>query len=174
MKSSGFATGSAFSRTATCRDPGDQALTRDELVSLMVGRVLSNFFPPRPARPDGARVALSVSGMRVREDSPQVSFELRSGEIVGLAGLEGQGQRNIIRALSGLEPPAGGKVTKGSEAGPTPLGPDVVGTARAGVGFVPEDRKTEGLYLPLSIDENITLGMLRRLPIWQFVIAGTM
>jgi ribose transport system ATP-binding protein len=63
----------------------------------------------------------------------------------------------------------GGKVTKGSEAGPTPLGPDVVGTARAGVGFVPEDRKTEGLYLPLSIDENITLGMLRRLPIWQFV-----
>ncbi len=146
-----------------------QALTRDELVSLMVGRVLSKFFPPRPARPDGAPVALSVSGMRVREDSPQVSFELRSGEIVGLAGLEGQGQRNIIRALSGLEPVVGGKVTKGSETGPMPLGPDVVATARAGVGFVPEDRKTEGLYLPLSIDENITLGMLRRLPIWQLV-----
>ncbi len=157
-----------------------QALTRDELVSLMVGRVLSKFFPARPARPDGAPVALSVDDLQVRDGGPTVSFDLRRGEIVGLAGLEGQGQRNIIRALSGLEPSVGGKVMKGSEAGPTPLGGDVVKTVLAGVGFVPEDRKTEGLYLPLSINENITLGMLRRLPVWQMVrgrhhvIAGLM
>lgn len=146
-----------------------KATTRDELVSLMVGRVLSQFFPARPARRDAAPVALSVEDLRVDADGPQVSFELRFGEIVGLAGLEGQGQRDIIRALSGLEPGAGGKVTKSGEAGPTPIGTDVVKTALAGIGFVPEDRKTEGLYLPLSIGENITLGMLRRLPIWRMV-----
>jgi ribose transport system ATP-binding protein len=145
------------------------SLTRDELVSLMVGRVLSQFFPARPARPDAAPVALSVEDLRVDADGPPVSFDLRCGEIVGLAGLEGQGQRGIIRALSGLEPAAGGKITKAGEAGSIPLGADVVKTALAGIGFVPEDRKTEGLYLPLSISENITLGMLRRLPIWQVV-----
>jgi ribose transport system ATP-binding protein len=146
-----------------------QALTRDELVSLMVGRVLSKFFPARPARPDGAPVALSVKDLQVHEDGPTVSFKLKCGEIVGLAGLEGQGQRNIIRALSGLGHSAAGKVTKGDRADSTPLELDVVKTVLAGIGFVPEDRKTEGLYLPLSIDENITLGILRRLPLWQFV-----
>ncbi len=53
--------------------------------------------------------------------------------------------------------------------GEAPLDLDVVRTVLAGVGFVPENRKTEGLYLPLSINENITLGMLRRLPVWRFV-----
>jgi ribose transport system ATP-binding protein len=146
-----------------------QALTRDELVSLMVGRVLSTFFPARPPRPAAAPVALSVEDLRVGKDGPAVSFKLRRGEIVGLAGLEGQGQRDIIRALSGLVPSVGGKVTKRGEEGSTPLGTDVIKTVLAGVGFVPEDRKTEGLYLPLSIDENITLGTLRRQPIWQTV-----
>jgi ribose transport system ATP-binding protein len=96
-----------------------------------------------------------------------VSLELQRGEIVGLAGLEGQGQRGIMRALSGLEPSAAGTVTKGREVGTAPLELDVKEAVRAGVGFVPEDRKTEGLYLPLSIDQNITLGMLRRLGVWQ-------
>jgi ribose transport system ATP-binding protein len=144
------------------------ALTRDELVSLMVGRVLSKFFPVRPAQPADAAVALSVKDLQVHAAGPTVSFELKSGEIVGLAGLEGQGQRNIIRALSGLEPAAAGKVVKGSKTGPM-LEPDVVRTVLAGVGFVPEDRKSEGLYLPLSINANITLGMLRRLAVWRFV-----
>lgn len=157
-----------------------QALTRDALVSLMVGRVLSQFYPARPARSDAAPVALSVETLRVGEDGARVSFELRRGEIVGLAGLEGQGQRDIIRALSGLEPSTGGKVTKHGATGSTALGADVVRTAQAGVGFVPEDRKTEGLYLPLSIGENITLGLLHRLPVWKMVrsrprvIAGLM
>lgn len=146
-----------------------QALTRDELVSLMVGRVLSQFFPARPARSDAAPVALSVEELRVGEDGPAVSFELRRGEIVGLAGLDGQGQRDTVRALSGLEPSAGGRITKRSGAGAMALGADVVKTVLAGIGFVPEDRKIEGLYLPLSIGENIMLGMLRRLPIWKMV-----
>ena len=146
-----------------------QSLDRDELVSLMVGRVLSKFFPPRPARPAGAVAALSVEDLRVGEDSPAVSLELRRGEIVGLAGLEGQGQRDIIRALSGLEPAVGGKIGKGDAAGSSLLGNDVVRNVQAGIGFVPEDRKTEGLYLPLSIGENITLGFLRHLPLWRLV-----
>ncbi|PHR25781.1 MAG: ABC transporter ATP-binding protein [Hoeflea sp.] len=146
-----------------------RALTRDGLVSLMVGRVLSKFFPARPARSEAAPVALSVRDLQVQEGGPAVSFDVERGEIVGLAGLEGQGQRDIIRALSGLEPSASGMVIKSGEAGSAPLAFDVTKTVRSGVGFVPEDRKTEGLYLSLSIDRNITLGMLRRLNVWQLV-----
>jgi ribose transport system ATP-binding protein len=58
---------------------------------------------------------------------------------------------------------------KGDNAGTTPLKLDVMKTVRAGIGFVPEDRKTEGLFLALSINENVTLGMLRRSSAWQFV-----
>jgi ribose transport system ATP-binding protein len=146
-----------------------RSTTRDELVSLMVGRELSHFFPARPAPREPASIALSVAGLRVGADGPPISFQLARGEIVGLAGLEGQGQRAIIRALSGLEPAAEGKIARGGDTGSTPLGSDVVKTAMAGIGFVPEDRKTEGLYLPLTIGENITLGMLRRLAIWRMV-----
>ncbi len=146
-----------------------QALTRDDLVSLMVGRVLSKFFPARPALALDAPGALSVRNLQVREGGPVVSFDVKRGEIVGLAGLEGQGQRDIIRALSGLEPSVAGTVMKDIETSAAPLVLDVTKTVRAGIGFVPEDRKTEGLYLPLSINQNITLGMLRRLQVWQFV-----
>src|SRR6202007_2544167 len=91
---------------------------------------------------------------------PAISFALRRGEILGLAGLEGQGQRDIIRALAGLQPYAHGHVTKAGAAHDLAL--SAVATAVAGVGFIPEDRKSEGLYLPLSIEQNIGLGMLRR------------
>ena len=144
-----------------------QALTRDDLVSLMVGRVLSKFFPVRPELSETAPVALSVKDLQVDDGGPTVSFDVKRGEIVGLAGLEGQGQRDIVRALSGLQPSASGTVIKGGTDDAAPLALDVTKTVRAGVGFVPEDRKTEGLYPPLSIDRNITLGLLRRLNVWD-------
>ncbi len=90
-----------------------QSLTRDDLVSLMVGRVLSQFFPARPANSDGAPVALSVRNLQAHEGDPAVSFDLKRGEIVGLAGLEGQGQRDIIRALVGTGTLGGGSGQEG-------------------------------------------------------------
>jgi ribose transport system ATP-binding protein len=141
-------------------------LTREDLVSLMVGRVLSQFFPPRSTGPATPDVALEVRSLRPADGAPDVSFALRRGEILGLAGLEGQGQRGIIRSLAGLVPFATGDVRKGE--GTAPISLNIVDTVRSGIGFVPEDRKTEGLYLPLSITDNITLGILRKASIWRF------
>jgi len=128
----------------------------------MVGRELSQFFPQRSATPKGAKVALGASGYVAGAARNAISLELKRNEIVGLTGLEGQGQRELIRALAGLVPAVRGTATKyDREGGAHALHPSVVAAARAGIGFVPEDRKSEGLYLPLSIAQNIGIGMLR-------------
>lgn len=145
-----------------------EGLNRDVLVSLMVGRTLSQFYPERPARSSSDPLALEVHRLQTIANGPQVSFSLRRGEILGLAGLEGQGQRGIIRALGGLQPAFAGDVTKHEASQTRKLDLSVVQTVLAGIGFVPEDRKLEGLYLPLSIAENIAIGMLRRSSIWHW------
>jgi ribose transport system ATP-binding protein len=147
-------------------------LDRDRLVSLMVGRTLGQLYPPRTAARPG-RPALSIAGLRMTAQSPAVTFTLARGEILGLAGLEGQGQRGIIRAMAGVEPPAAGEVIKhdadagnGAPAG-IAVRPAIVSVTNAGIGFAPEDRKAEGLYLPLSIAENMALGTMRGQSVWS-------
>jgi ribose transport system ATP-binding protein len=137
-------------------------LTRDRLVSLMVGRELSQFFPQRPEKPAHAQIALDVTNYVAGASKTGVSFQLNRHEIVGLTGLEGQGQREVVRALAGLVPAQRGAAIKYDRDGAKKTLPaSVVGAVKAGVGFVPEDRKSEGLYLPLSIAQNIAMGMLR-------------
>jgi ribose transport system ATP-binding protein len=136
-------------------------LTRESLVSLMVGRELGQLYPKRRAQTP-REPALSVADLVVAAGAARVSFTVNRGEIVGLAGLEGQGQREIVRGVAGLAPLAAGEARKHSPSGEVAIGGEIVATVRAGVGFVPEDRKSEGLYLPLSIEQNIGLGMLRR------------
>jgi ribose transport system ATP-binding protein len=141
-------------------------LTRDDLVSLMVGRELGDLFPRRTPRRPGAAPALSVTDFVAERGRPPVSFTLGRGEIIGLAGLEGHGQREILRAVAGLLAADRGRVEKYEASGKAiELPAAVVATARAGLGLIPEDRKQEGLYQPLSIAENIALGMLRRAPL---------
>ena len=129
------------------------------LIRAMVGRDLGDYFPPRRVNADQP-VKMSVSDLQTRPDGPRVSFDLRQGEILGLAGLEGQGQRDVIRAIVGLEPPSGGTVTINVKQAQPQKG--IVAMVRDGVGFVPEDRKGEGLYLQDSIEQNVSLGFLRR------------
>jgi ribose transport system ATP-binding protein len=145
-----------------------QDIDRDTLISLMVGRELGQLFPPRASALRGRAPVLRLRDMVTTAFDAPVSLELGKGEILGLAGLEGQGQRALIRAISGLEPPRRGALSKVSADGTqTLLRSTVVSLARAGIGFIPEDRKTEGLYLPLSIAKNIALGMLREQPVWS-------
>ncbi|MCV2894651.1 sugar ABC transporter ATP-binding protein [Lentibacter sp. XHP0401] len=128
------------------------------LIQAMVGRDLGDYFPMR--NPDIKRpTKMKVDRLKCNQSSPEVSFELRAGEILGLAGLEGQGQRGIIRALVGLEPPVSGSVTLEGERVTPERG--IVSTVRSGLGFVPEDRKTEGLFLKDSIERNVSLGFFR-------------
>jgi len=143
-------------------------LTRDMLVSLMVGRSLDRFFPHRGETGPDAVTAIDVRDLVPVEAAAPVSFALRRGEILGLTGLEGQGQREIIRAVAGQIAPVAGEVLRHARDGTSArLTPSPVAVARAGVGFVPEDRKSEGLFLPLAIERNIGVGMMRRSSIWS-------
>ena len=143
-------------------------LTRDTLVSLMVGRSLDRFFPHRGAVRPEAPLAIDVRGLVPVAGAPAVTFALRRGEILGLTGLEGQGQREIIRAVAGQIAPVSGEVVHHAKDGTsTGLAPSPVAVARTGIGFVPEDRKSEGLFLPLAIERNIGIGMMRRSSIWS-------
>ena len=141
------------------------ALTSERLITLMVGRELQALFPPRASTPPGV-AALDVRSLTPLAGGASARLQLRRGEIVGLGGLEGQGQREIVRALAGALPPAACDVQRlGRDGQPQAYDPrqGVAHVVALGIGLVPEDRKLEGLYLDLPIADNIWLGLLRGL-----------
>ncbi|MCL6446182.1 MAG: sugar ABC transporter ATP-binding protein, partial [Alicyclobacillus sp.] len=140
---------------------GIDGLNHSELVSLMTGRDIGNLFPPKPDRPDtsGKREVMRVEGLtttRLRG----VDFVLHEGEILGLGGLQGQGQQELLGALFGIQPIRGGSIRLFGQhvqlSGPQQA-------MRMGIAYLPEDRKTEGLFLPHSIRFNLSFATLREL-----------
>jgi ribose transport system ATP-binding protein len=131
-----------------------QGTTESQLVGLMVGRTVDELFPSVPHQPRDVILDLNaISGRRSPQD---VSFELRRGEILGIAGLVGAGRTELLRCLFGLDPVTEGKVRV---AGYAPqLTPAQM--IAAGVGLVSEDRKGEGLAQALSIADNLTASRL--------------
>ena len=139
------------------------ALTHESLITLMVGRPLQALFPPRGACKPGA-AALDVRSLTLQPGGVSAQLLLRRGEIVGMGGLEGQGQREIVRALAGVIRPFQSDILRTTRGGDTTrFDPrdGVVQIVQQGVGLIPEDRKLEGLYLDLPIADNIGLGVLR-------------
>jgi ribose transport system ATP-binding protein len=134
---------------------GDLAgATEKEIVTLMVGRSVDELFPTVPHRPGDVILSLeSLSG----SDSPRdVSLQLRRGEILGIAGLVGAGRTELLRTLFGLDQLTHGTITiEGVKPRKHPRG-----RIRAGLGFVSEDRKTEGLAQKRSIADNMTYSRL--------------
>lgn len=146
-----------------------ESLTPESLVTLMVGRELEALFPPRPNTGPG-RVAMTVKNLVVKAGKIPVQFSLHQGEIVGVAGLEGQGQREIIRTLAGAHVSKTGDISVFDDSLTETRLEHSLGTARSvqrGVALMPEDRKSEGLYLDLPIQENVWLGPLRKSALWQ-------
>ena len=141
-----------------------QNLDAQRLVALMVGRAVSDLYPSRPALGE-ASTALAVRRLAVRPGQPPLAFTLRRGEILGMAGLEGQGQREILRTLAGGLPTHDADVLHGPH--PLPLGKGVPAVVAHGVALVPEERKSEGLYLGLSSRTNMELGLQRLRKPWQ-------
>ncbi|MBX5441417.1 MAG: ATP-binding cassette domain-containing protein [Solirubrobacteraceae bacterium] len=122
-------------------------LSEDDILDLIVGRRIDAVFPDKGASP-GDEV-LRVEGLS-GEAFDDVSLRVRAGEIVGLAGVVGNGQQELVRALAGLEPHTGAIRVNGRDvriAGP-------VDARRAGIAFVPADRQREGLFGSLSVREN--------------------
>lgn len=136
-----------------------QAVSEAELVRLMIGRPVTEYFPRHLNRQPG-RELLEVQGLSSRGRFCDVSFCVHSGEIVGLAGLVGAGRSEVARAIFGLDPHATGRVLV--EGAILRLG-SARRAMRAGLGLVPEDRKRQGLILAMSGRENFSLVILERL-----------
>jgi rhamnose transport system ATP-binding protein len=142
-----------FVRTAAIED-----ITVDEIIRSMVGRDLSVMFPKTPTNP--GEPVLVVDGLRRDGVFRDVSFTVRAGEIVALAGLVGAGRSEVARAIFGIDKRDAGTVTVN---GKRLRGGSPEAAIAAGIGFVPEDRRQQGLVMDLSIDHNAALASLRRL-----------
>lgn len=135
-----------------------ESVSEEKIVALMIGRPLEVAFPEPPAPDADAEILLSVSGLRGERFGP-IDLAVRRGEIVGLAGAEGNGQVQFLRALAGIERATGSSSCDGRELDTrSPLGP-----LRAGVVLLSGDRRGEALFPVLSVRANATVQVLRRL-----------
>ena len=142
-----------FVRTAPVED-----LTIDAIIRSMVGRDLDSLFP-KTATEAGA-VVLEVDNLQRAGVFHDISFTVRSGEIVALAGLVGAGRSEVARAVFGIDRFDSGTVTV---AGRQLTGGSPQAAMAAGIALVPEDRRQQGLVMDMAIDQNVALASLPRL-----------
>jgi ribose transport system ATP-binding protein len=133
----------------------------DEILQMMIGRDLSRIYPPKPAPAAAKPPVLEVSRFSWTNRLSDVSLAIGQGEIVGLGGLDGQGQRELLLGLFGVLRETRGTIRLGGRevALRSPADAQAAGLSLA---LVPEDRKGEGLMLSMSVRENMTLAALRR------------
>ena len=124
----------------------------EQIVRDMVGRSITEFYPDRRNKP--GEVLLEVKHFEQPGVFHDINFNLRKGEILGFAGLMGSGRTEIMRAVFGVDPHAGGELVFKGEPLKITKPEDAI---KAGLGFVTENRKTEGLILDFSILRNIAL-----------------
>ncbi len=129
----------------------------DEIVRAMVGRRLDSHFPDLPEVAPDAPVMLAIRDLTRPPMVNGVSFQVRQGEIVGLAGLIGAGRTEIVRAIAGADVPKSGEV---DIAGKILHARNPRDGISAGIAFITEDRKAQGLVLGMSVRENVTLAHL--------------
>jgi ribose transport system ATP-binding protein len=133
------------------------SLSEDEAVQLMTGRAIDRAFP-KPSPPQEAEPVLRVADL-AGGGLHGVSFDLRPGEILGVGGLAGHGQRELFLSLFGAQKTTGGSIEVGGRRRRLRRPLDAI-RAGAGIALVPEDRKAEGLLLAMSVRDNLTLATL--------------
>jgi ribose transport system ATP-binding protein len=143
--------------------------TDNEIVELMIGREYNAAFPARATRaPGDAPPLLEVRHLCWTDRLTDVSLRLSAGEVIGLGGLDGQGQRELLLALFGVLLGATGEVL--IDGRPVAItGPHVAKGKQIGMALIPEDRKTEGLMLPMSVRDNLSFAALDTLSRWGVV-----
>nr|WP_246753859.1 sugar ABC transporter ATP-binding protein [Jiella flava] len=137
-----------------------------EIVEMMLGQRVERSFPTKTVVSEAEAPLLEVAGLAAGSDLKGVSLTVRRGEVLGIAGLEGQGQGTLLLTLFGAYRRAAGTVR--IDGAPARIGTPWQAKAR-GIALIPEDRKTEGLVLPMSVRENITFSVLARLGRFGFV-----
>ena len=134
----------------------------DEIVELMIGREYRHVFPPKPVRAAAPAKVLEVERLGWGEQLHDISLSVGQGEIVGIGGLDGQGQRELLLALFGVLRGVGGRVAiDGRQVRIT--SPKQAKAAGHDLALIPEDRKGEGLMLPMSVRDNISMASIGQL-----------
>jgi general nucleoside transport system ATP-binding protein len=151
----------------------EPSASEDELAEMMVGRAVDLMVDKEPAQPGGA--VLEVRGLTVIDERGHtavdgIDLDVKQGEILALAGVQGNGQTELAEALLGLTPIAAGTISVD--------GRDISrATTRArldaGIGYIPEDRAHDGFVGPFSVAENLVLDLFRRSPFGRGVLLDT-
>lgn len=145
-----------------------KAIQIPDIIRMMVGRVVDDLYAGQHALPVDQSVALRVKNLRrrINKQDPHaivlhgISFEVRRGEILGLAGLVGAGRTEIARAIFGADPLETGEIFLDGQPITIRTPQDAI---RHGIGLVPEDRKQQALFLALAVRENASMAMLPQL-----------
>jgi ribose transport system ATP-binding protein len=137
--------------------------TNNEVVEMMIGREYKNVFPTKPGVTSGdGPPALECRNLSWDDRLSDISLSVRAGEVVGLGGLDGQGQRELLLALFGvLRGCSGAVLIDGAQVSIS--SPAVAKSRKIGMALIPEDRKTEGLMLPMSVRDNLSFSALDRI-----------
>ncbi|WP_163876398.1 sugar ABC transporter ATP-binding protein [Rhizobium laguerreae] len=135
--------------------------TDQQVVELMIGREYSNVFPPKPAHRGEVKPVLSCRDLSWGDRLSGITFDIKPGEIIGVGGLDGQGQRELLLALFGVLRDVKGEVV--IDGRPVTLkSPRDAKSGGISMALIPEDRKTEGLMLPMTVRENLSIAALDR------------
>ena len=140
----------------------------DELIAKMVGRAQQNLFPERQTNNTTHETILEVRNLAAPPLLKDASFDLRRGEILGIAGLMGSGRTPLLRAIFGLEPPQSGSVSVNKRALPSGRATPAMRLIE-GLGYLSEDRKGEGLTLNQSLADNVTVTKLETCSRWGWL-----
>jgi ribose transport system ATP-binding protein len=144
--------------------------TPEQIVGLMIGREIESQFPPKPQRPRPEPL-LEIEDLGWENRLAGVNLKAGAGEIVGLGGLDGQGQKELLLALFGVLKNLKGSVRiEGRRS--RPRSPKAAKKGPTALALIPEDRKSEGLILPLSIADNLSIASLDHLTTGPFLDRG--
>ncbi|AMM22293.1 heme ABC transporter ATP-binding protein [Frondihabitans sp. PAMC 28766] len=129
-------------------------LTTADVVEMMLGDAVSESPPVDTAPPGDGAVLASIRGLRIEPKVKGIDLDLRAGEVVGIAGVLGSGRTEILQAIAGITAPQAGTITiDGTDI----AGAGIARALKAGVGLTPENRKEDGIFPQLGIDENIVV-----------------
>ncbi|WP_373893820.1 sugar ABC transporter ATP-binding protein [Virgibacillus sp. CBA3643] len=141
---------------------------KDALIQMMVGRKLTNLFPKETQKIDSTKL-LEINNLSEEGIFKNISFSLKKGEVLGITGLMGSGRSEVVEAIFGLRKLDEGEISIEGKSVDIRSPIDAI---KNNIAFVTEDRKEEGLFLPMSIKENISISSLESFVKGGFIIEG--